>query len=215
LGREWFFSHASSSGHHSCRSYFGQRLTSIRKMSLHCFLLPSHCIGPFLSKKANRQSCFLVDARTSPRVAQPGAPFSDFKHVTTADRRSSLVKPEIHFNIDQHSLAMPYFEDASVEFRAALTRFDFEDSTPQQREHDVAIVLSAARNRDALTLWYLLARVDDELRVLVYNRLSQFVPPVRKLRKIHGRGKTELLDPWASDADAASCARSLGLPWHW
>ena len=77
----------------------------------------------------------------------------------------------------------PYFEDASVEFRAALTRFDFEDSTPQQRAHDVAIVLGAARNRDALTLWHLLARVDDEQRVLVYNRLSQFVPPPATVTK--------------------------------
>ncbi len=77
----------------------------------------------------------------------------------------------------------PYFEDASVEFRAALTRFDFEDSTPQQRAHDVATVLGAARNRDALTLWHLLARVDDEQRVLVYNRLSQFVPPPATVTK--------------------------------
>jgi len=77
----------------------------------------------------------------------------------------------------------PYFEDASVEFRAALTRFDFDDSTPQQRAHDVATVLGAARNRDALTLWHLLARVDDEQRVLVYNRLSQFVPPPATVTK--------------------------------
>ena len=65
----------------------------------------------------------------------------------------------------------------------ALTRFDFEDSTPQQRAHDVAIVLGAARNRDALTLWHLLARVDDEQRVLVYNRLSLFVPPPATVTK--------------------------------
>jgi hypothetical protein len=71
----------------------------------------------------------------------------------------------------------PYFEDSSAEFRAALKRFDFEDSTAEQRAHDVMIVLSAARNRDALTLWHLLARVDDQQRVVVYDRLSQFVPP--------------------------------------
>jgi hypothetical protein len=71
----------------------------------------------------------------------------------------------------------PYFEDASAEFRGALARFDFEDGTPQQRAHDVAIVLDEARNRDALTLWHLLARVDDEQRILVYDRLRQLVPP--------------------------------------
>jgi hypothetical protein len=71
----------------------------------------------------------------------------------------------------------PYFEDASAEFRAALTRFDFEDTTLQQRTGDSAIVLGAARRRDALTLWHLLARVDEGQRVLVYDRLSQLAPP--------------------------------------
>jgi hypothetical protein len=77
----------------------------------------------------------------------------------------------------------PYFEDSSAEFCAALTRFDFEDSTPEQRAHDVAIVLSEARNRDALTLWHLLARVDDQQRVLIYDRLSQFAPPPATVTK--------------------------------
>jgi hypothetical protein len=71
----------------------------------------------------------------------------------------------------------PYFEDASAGFRSALARFDFEDSTPQQRAHDLAIVLGEARKNDALTLWHLLARVDEGQRVLVYDRLSQLVPP--------------------------------------
>ena len=77
----------------------------------------------------------------------------------------------------------PYFQDASAKFRSALTRFDFEDTTSQQRSQDVAIVLSEARNRDALTLWHLLARVDDEQRVLVYDRLSRFVPPPATVTK--------------------------------
>lgn len=70
----------------------------------------------------------------------------------------------------------PYFEDSSAEFRAALTRFDFEDTTSQQRTDDVAAVLGAARQRDALTLWHLLARVDEGQRFLVYNRLQQLAP---------------------------------------
>ena len=91
----------------------------------------------------------------------------------------------------------PYFEDSSAEFRGALTRFDFEDSTPEQRAHDVAIVLSQARNRDALTLWHLLARVEDQQRVLVYDRLSQFVPPPATLTK-EGilRLDQPMLDQW-------------------
>jgi hypothetical protein len=71
----------------------------------------------------------------------------------------------------------PYFEDASADFLSALARFDFEDTTPQQRAHDVATVLREARQHDALTLWHLLARVDDQQRVLVFDRLSRLVPP--------------------------------------
>ena len=71
----------------------------------------------------------------------------------------------------------PYFEDASSEFRAALARFDLED-TPQPRAGDLAIVLEQARKRDALTLWHLLPRVEDEgQRVLVYDRLRELATP--------------------------------------
>jgi FecR protein len=71
----------------------------------------------------------------------------------------------------------PYFEDASSEFRSALARFDFEDTAPQQRADDLAIVLGAARKSDALTLWHLLARVEEGQRALVYDRLRQLAPP--------------------------------------
>ena len=77
----------------------------------------------------------------------------------------------------------PYFEDASSEFRAALARFDFEDSTPQQRAGDLAIILSQSRKRDALTLWHLLARVDEGQRVLVYDRLAALAPPPARVTK--------------------------------
>jgi hypothetical protein len=71
----------------------------------------------------------------------------------------------------------PYFGDASSEFRTALARFDLED-TAQQRAGDLTIVLDQARKRDALTLWHLLTRVEDERqRVLVYDRLRELAPP--------------------------------------
>ena len=71
----------------------------------------------------------------------------------------------------------PYFEDASPEFRAALERLDFQDSTPQQRKADLQIVLAQSRKRDALTLWHLLSRVDDSQRADVYQRLATLTPP--------------------------------------
>ncbi len=77
----------------------------------------------------------------------------------------------------------PYFEDASPEFRAALARFDFEGSTLQERAGDLAIILSQSRQRDALTLWHLLARVDEGQRVLVYDRLASLAPPPASVTK--------------------------------
>ena len=71
----------------------------------------------------------------------------------------------------------PYFEDASQSFRAALTKFDFEDTTAQQRASDLATVLDQSRPSDALTLWHLLSRVDEDHRARVYDRLQEFVPP--------------------------------------
>ena len=70
----------------------------------------------------------------------------------------------------------PYFEDAPSEFRSALTSFDFEDTTPEQRNADLGIVLAQARQNDALTLWHLLSRVDEPQRAQVFNRLVEFVP---------------------------------------
>jgi hypothetical protein len=70
----------------------------------------------------------------------------------------------------------PYFEDASAELRAALLRFDFEDKTPQQRAEDLAIVLAQSRKRDALTLWHLLSRANEDQRLSVYDRLQRLAP---------------------------------------
>ena len=91
----------------------------------------------------------------------------------------------------------PYFEDASAVFRSALTDFDFEDTTSQQHARDVEIVLREARKRDAVTLWHLLSRVDDHQRVLVYDRLSQFVPPPAAVTKEDIlRRDQSMLDLW-------------------
>ena len=92
---------------------------------------------------------------------------------------------------------IPYFEDASLKFRAALARFDFGDSTPQQRSADLAIILGESRKRDALTLWHLLTRVDEEQRALVYDRLRKLAPPRASVTK-EGilRLEQPMLDRW-------------------
>jgi hypothetical protein len=71
----------------------------------------------------------------------------------------------------------PYFEDTRPELREALGRFDFEDTTAQQRAHDLEIVLARSRPQDALTLWHLLSRVDAGQRARVFDRLAASTPP--------------------------------------
>jgi len=91
----------------------------------------------------------------------------------------------------------PYFEDAPSGFRAALANFDFRDSTSDERAGDLAVVLAASRERDALTLWHLLTRVDEDQRVLVYDRLREFVPPPSGVTKEGILGLDQpMLDLW-------------------
>jgi hypothetical protein len=67
----------------------------------------------------------------------------------------------------------PYFEDAPSELIAALSKFDFERGGAGALE----TILSAARQRDTLTLWHLLSRVDVDGRARIYDRMVGFAPP--------------------------------------
>jgi hypothetical protein len=70
----------------------------------------------------------------------------------------------------------PYFDDSTDEFRAALKKVDF-DQDPATKTTALTSMLEQSRPRDTLTLWHLLARVDGEDRVRVYEKLAAFVPP--------------------------------------
>jgi FecR protein len=70
----------------------------------------------------------------------------------------------------------PYFEDASESFRAALKKVDFESSAADKSK-SLDALLSGARVRDTITLWHLLARVEGNDRVRVYERMAELVPP--------------------------------------
>jgi hypothetical protein len=71
----------------------------------------------------------------------------------------------------------PFFEDSPESFRAALHELDFEPLSAAERSKTLSIVLRLARPRDAFTLWHLLARVSDEERPMVYDRLAALVEP--------------------------------------
>jgi FecR protein len=71
----------------------------------------------------------------------------------------------------------PYFEDAPAPFCEALSKFDFGSGSSGQRNAELDRILAQARPRDALTLWHLLARVDDANRGRVYDRLAALLPP--------------------------------------
>ena len=70
----------------------------------------------------------------------------------------------------------PYFEDASPGFRDALSRFDFQHD-PVVMKDALTVMLNEARPRDTLTLWHLLARVNETDRPLVYDALVKYFPP--------------------------------------
>lgn len=67
----------------------------------------------------------------------------------------------------------PYFEDATDALKEALVEIDFERSTPAA----VETVLREARPFDTLTLWHMLARVDEGDRGRIYDRMLALAPP--------------------------------------
>ena len=69
----------------------------------------------------------------------------------------------------------PYFEDASPEFRQALTTIDFGGNPSDKVAIDT--LLKTSRARDTLTLWHLLGRVNLEERDKLYDKIASFVPP--------------------------------------
>lgn len=104
----------------------------------------------------------------------------------------------------------PYFEDASNDLRSALTELDFNPAC--QRTAELNLVLSEARPRDALTLWHLLARVQDSERGRIYDRLAELVPPPSQVsRDGIMRLDQAMLDAWWDKLDLGN----ISLWRHW
>jgi hypothetical protein len=98
----------------------------------------------------------------------------------------------------------PYFEDASELFRASLSKFDFAESQ-SDREAALASVLSEARPRDVMTLWYLLLRVSPADRARVYDRMTFLVtPPQDVTREGVLNLNAKMIDRWRAQLSIRS-----------
>lgn len=91
----------------------------------------------------------------------------------------------------------PYQADASPRFRAALSRLDFEAAGKDSRREALNAVLAEAREKDALTLWHLLYRDDEDLRIRIYDRLASLVPPPEGVTRAGILNRNQgMLDAW-------------------
>ena len=96
----------------------------------------------------------------------------------------------------------PFFEDSGEEFRLALHGLDFGELSAAARSEALQTVLRKARARDGFTLWHLLARVSDEERPVVYDRLTALVrPPAGTTREGVLRLDAPMLDAWWNSFD--------------
>jgi predicted anti-sigma-YlaC factor YlaD len=87
----------------------------------------------------------------------------------------------------------PYFQDAPKPLQEALTKVDFEGGGTKALD----LVLAAARARDTLTLYHLLARVEEADRGRVYDRLAEYnQPPDGVTREGITRLDGEMLVNW-------------------
>lgn len=103
----------------------------------------------------------------------------------------------------------PYFEDASPAFRDALSRMDFQHD-PAVTKDALTLLMNEARPRDTLTLWHLLARVNEIDRLRVYEAIAKYAPPPAGVTRegvlqldqaMLERWKNQLQSSWGGDVN--------------
>lgn len=100
----------------------------------------------------------------------------------------------------------PYFADAPERLKQALLETDF-GADASLRAAALDALLAAARRRDAVTLWHLLARARGDERSRVYDRLAELVPPRDGVtREGVLRGDRPMLDAWWDELDLGSAS---------
>jgi Putative zinc-finger/FecR protein len=109
----------------------------------------------------------------------------------------------------------PYFEDAPQPLQQALTKLDFEGGGARALD----LVLADARARDTLTLYHLIARVDESDRGRVYDRLAGYnQPPAGVTREGVTRLDSDMLVLWRESLEPTWLKESmpaLRKVWRW
>ncbi|HKY45046.1 MAG TPA: zf-HC2 domain-containing protein [Pyrinomonadaceae bacterium] len=114
----------------------------------------------------------------------------------------------------------PYFVDSTQPFRDALKKIDFNDDGNSQTAA-LTSMLDQARQRDTLTLWHLLPRVNGEDRARVYDKLAAFAPPPAGVtREGVLRLDRTMLDTWRQTLEPQWIGTGKGLlktkdDWLW
>jgi hypothetical protein len=95
----------------------------------------------------------------------------------------------------------PYFDDVSDGFRSAIDVIDAGDrrrpAAGVERRAAIDRVLGEARDKDVVTLWHLLGRLDPAERDRVFDALARYVPPPPSVTRDGIRvGDRTMLDAW-------------------
>jgi hypothetical protein len=110
----------------------------------------------------------------------------------------------------------PHFEDASPGLVAALQVLDFGGGDPAAQDVALEAALATARERDALSLWHLLQRLDATARGQVFDRLAALAPPPATVTRDGVlRGDRAMLDAWWETLGFGSAElwRTWTSPW--
>lgn len=95
----------------------------------------------------------------------------------------------------------PFVADARPELQNALNNFDFAGAGSSALD----TIIKQARQKDAITLWYLLRKVQGEQRVALYEALNSLVPAPQTVSRAGILDLNEkMLQAWREPIDYAS-----------
>jgi hypothetical protein len=96
------------------------------------------------------------------------------------------------------TLTPPYFQDATPEFKEAVTKLSLDSQLdPETRGSVMETILREVRKRDAFTLLNLFTRTNTEERVKIFDQLNQFVPaPPGITRETARNWQVSSMDAW-------------------